>query len=98
MGVEFDGHMTSIETMITLAKSFSSVVELSKDTSDRFMISIRHVSYKENKEDPMARGICGRGESVEEACSDFLSQAKGRILFGDSTGFYGKNHPEFICL
>lgn len=90
--------MSQIDTMIILAKSFSSHVELTKDAAGRYMVSIQYVSYKENRNDIMARSICGRGPSVIEACDDFLTQAKGRILFGDNKLFYGENRPEYICL
>ncbi len=88
----------SIDQLIDLAKVFVSDISLTKDIKDRYLVSIRRVSYKENRNDCMIRGISGRGESVEEACRDFLSEAKGKLLVGDDSSYYGENRPEYLCV
>lgn len=89
---------SAVDQLIDLAKVFSSEVELTKDVNDRYVVSIRRVSYKLNSHDIMARSLCGRGESVESACFDYLRQAKGRLLFGDDPTFYGEKRPEYVCV
>lgn len=90
---------SNLDKMISLSKSFSSSLDVSKDLEGKYLVSIYRVSYKENNRDIMSRGICGRSaDSLEMACRDFLQNASGKILFGDDKNFYGENRPEFICL
>jgi hypothetical protein len=84
--------------MVDLAKVFSSELCLTKDINNLYMVWIRRVAWKENPRDIMARSIVGRGMSVEEACSSFLNEARGKLLFGDDRLYYGENRPEFICV
>lgn len=88
---------SAIDQMIDLAKVFSSGIELCKDVNGLYLVSIRYVDYKENRHDCMIRGISGRARSVEEACFDFMNNAKGKLLVGTSS-FYGDNKPEYICV
>lgn len=88
----------SIDQMIDLAKVFVSQIELSKDVNERYMVSIARVSTKENRHSCVVRSITGHGQSVEEACEDYMRQAKGKLLVGDDTNFYGENRPEYICV
>ena len=89
---------TGIDQMIDLATVFSSDVRLSKSVHGKYMVSIHRVSWKENSRDCMSRGICGYGSDLPEACEDFLSYARGKLLFGDDRNFYGENRPEYICV
>jgi hypothetical protein len=88
----------SLEQLISIAKTFSSVVEVTKDNSDNFLVSLRYVSWKQNRNDCMSRSISGRGKSMSEACNAYLNEAKGKLLFGDSLSYYGKDAPMFICI
>lgn len=90
--------MSFLDQMIALAKSFSSELSVTKDVNDKILVSIRYVSWKENRNDCMARSITGRGVDIHQACKDFLEKAGGKILFGDSITHYGENPPQYICL
>lgn len=88
----------SIDKMIDLANVFCSEVELTKDYNKKYLVSIKRVSYRENRLDCMERSICGRGDSVIEACEDFMSNASGKLLFSNDKSYYGENCPEYICI
>lgn len=88
----------SLAEMIRIAKVFSSDVTVNQDCNLKIYVGIRMVSYKEDRNDPMARSLIGRGATLEDACFDFLTNARGRILFGDSPSFYGKTPPEYLCI
>lgn len=89
---------SATDQMIRLANVFSSEISLSKDVTGQYMVHIRRVAWKENRRDIMARSITGRGSSVDNACADYMNQARGRLLFGDDKGYYGDNAPEYICV
>ncbi len=88
---------TAIDQMIDLAKLFSREVALTKDINGRYLISIPTVWSKESRHDQMKCGISGRADSVERACADFMSEARGKLLIGDDPTFYGDKRPEYIC-
>jgi hypothetical protein len=90
--------MKRIDAMISLAKTFSSSISLSKNIEGKYLVDIRMVSWKEHRRDIVQRSIFGTGLSVETACEDFMEQAKGKILFGNDKSFYGENPPEYICV
>lgn len=91
--------MNTITAMLNLARTFGSVIEVSRGADERtILVSLRYVSWKEDKNDIMARSICGRGETFESACESFLQQARGKLLFGDNSSYYGENRPEFVCV
>lgn len=89
---------STLDQMIDLANVFSSQVRITKDVNGKYLVTIEHVSYKENRHDIMQRSICGRGENIGNACADFMDNARGKLLFGDSEIIYGKNRPEYICV
>ena len=88
----------AIDQLIDLAILFTTEVSLTKDVDGQYLVSIRRVSAKNKPMDGVICGICGRGDSVESACSNFLSEAKGKLLIGDDPSFYGENRPEYICV
>lgn len=88
----------AIDQMIDLGKVFSSEIMLTKDCDEKYMVSIDRVMWKENRLSCVVGSVVGRGQSVEEACADFMRTAKGKLLIGNDEGFYGKNRPEYICV
>ena len=84
--------------MIDLAKVFGSDIELTKNNVGEYLVSIRRVSWKENRHDCMARSLFASGPTVEKACWNFMQEARGKLLFGDDAGFYGKDRPEYVCV
>lgn len=85
----------NLDTMINLANIFNTTFYINKiDTG--YLVSLRQISYKQDSYDIMARGLVGRGSSLESACSEYLNVAKGRILFRDDQP--QEKRKEYICV
>lgn len=88
----------SIDQMIDLTRVFGSSIKLTKDVNNYYMVDIERVSWKESRLDCMERSITGRGLSIELACLNFMTEAKGKLLYGNSEAYYGPKRPEYLCV
>lgn len=66
--------MTLLEQLVT---NFGETVVINKDINDNFVVLMDKCAVYNN---PGALGVCGRGETIEQATKDYISQISGKTL------------------
>jgi hypothetical protein len=69
--------MSSIKRAIKVAKLLHSRLVVDEDVNGSYVVD---VAYAWKKEAGMLRPITGRGFSIEEACTNFLSKCSGTLV------------------
>lgn len=73
----------NLRKCLAVANLVSMSIEINIDVYNRIMISIPYTWKKTRKEDDTMTSFCGRGETIELACKDFLSNCNGLLIRQD---------------
>ena len=66
--------MTFLEQLVT---NSGETIVINKDINDNFVVHIDKCDVYTN---PGALGVCGRGETVEQAAKDYIQKISGKTL------------------
>ena len=79
---------------VKLAENFYHDVTVRFDVNGKYLVDVPHLSKRESRH--ILTSVCGRGETIQLACRDFLNSCVGHLVYdpGEKTA----KRVEIICV